>query len=391
MACPFEAMKLFTRPQTAVALAASVCIAGLSAGCSSLTDTLSGDKVDYRNTGAQSVKLDVPPDLSQLPGQSRYGQTSSTVTASSLGGNIANPSGAGAPLSVAINQAGAYKMERQGQIRWLSVALPPEQLWPAVREFWTEQGFELLVDQPEAGLLETNYLENRAKVGEDGLLRNSIGRVLSFLYDSGERDQYRMRIERTATGSELYIAHRGLSEEYEDAVRKERTVWKGRPSDPQLEAAMLSRLLVKLGAPKAAADATVASAAPVAAPAAPASAYARLNDDKVSLTLDADLDTAWRRVGLALDRGGFTVENRDRKQGAYEIRLSDSDVEANRPNFIARLFGAKSGDGLSRFRVTVGAASGQQTQVQVLSDTGQPVPADAMAQRVAKQLLDELN
>jgi outer membrane protein assembly factor BamC len=388
MACPFEAMNFFIRPQTAVALAASMCIAGLTAGCSSLTDTLSGDKVDYRNTGAQSVKLDVPPDLSQLPGQTRYGQTTSTVTASSLGGASAS-TGANAPVSVAINQAGAYKLERQGQTRWLAVALPPEQLWPAAREFWTEQGFELLVDQPEAGLIETNFLENRAKVGQDGILRSTIGRVFAFLYDSGERDQYRMRIERTASGSEIYIAHRGLVEEYETA-QKDRTTWKGRPADPQLEAAMLSRLMVKLGVPKAAADATVAAAPPVA-PTAAAGAYARLNDDKTSLTVEADIDTAWRRVGLALDRGGFTVESRDRKQGAYEIRLSDSDVEANRPNFVARLFGAKSGDGLSRFRVTVLAAQARQTQVQVLSDTGKPVTGDAMAQRVAKQLLDELN
>jgi outer membrane protein assembly factor BamC len=379
-------MTVSIRPQTATALAAALCVTWMSTGCSSVGDALSGDKVDYRNTGAQTVKLDVPPDLSQLPGQVRYGQiTASTVTASSLGGTAGAPSNL--PVSVAINQAGAYKLERQGQTRWLSVALPPEQLWPALRNFWLDQGFELTVDQADVGVLQTSFLENRAKSVDDGVLRKTLGRVFEMLHDSGERDAYSLRLERTTTGSEIYIAHRGLIEEYTDA-RKERTEWRGRPSDPQLEAAMLGRLLVKLGVPKANADVVVAQAS--ATPTAPASSYARLNADKTSLSLDTDLDTAWRRVGLALDRSGFTVESRDRKLGSYDIRLSDSDVEANRPGFFARMFGAKAtGDGLSRFRVTV-QGQGKQAQVQVLSDTGKAVSDNPMAQRIAKQLVDEL-
>jgi len=379
----FEAMNVLNRAPSATALASTLCLA-LLAGCSSVGDTLSGDKVDYRKTGAKVVKLDVPPDLSQLPGQVRYGQVgAATVSASSLGSTPGTPADTAA---VALRQAGSYRLMRDGQTRWLNVALPPDQIWPQVHDFWTDNGFELTEDDPKAGLLTTNFLENRAKVGDEGGVRKALGRVFEALYDSGERDQYRVRIERTANGSEIYIAHRGLIEEYETKA-KDRTVWRARPSDPQLEAAMLSRLMVTLGLPKAEAEAVVAMAESVPQP---SSGYARLNDDKASLTLDVDGDTAWRRVGLALDRSGFTVETRDRKAGVYEIRLSASDVEANRPGFFARLFGAKAqGDGLSRFRVTV-AASGKATQVQVLSDTGKPVADNPMAQRVAKQLLDEL-
>ncbi len=380
----FEAMNVLNRAPSATALASTLCLA-LLAGCSSVGDSLSGDKVDYRKTGAKVVKLDVPPDLSQLPGQVRYSQVgAATVSASSLGGS--SPVTAAEATAVALRQAGSYRLMRDGQTRWLAVALPPDQIWTPVRDFWTSNGFELLEDDPKAGLLTTNFLENRAKVGDEGAVRKALGRVFEALYDSGERDQYRLRIERTATGSEIYIAHRGLIEEYE-TKSKDRTVWRARPADPQLEAAMLSRLMVSLGLPKAEAEAVVAKAEPVAQP---SSGYARLNDDKASLTLDVDGDTAWRRVGLALDRSGFTVETRDRKAGVYEIRLSASDVEANRPGFFARLFGAKAqGDGLSRFRVTVTPA-GKSTQVQVLSDTGKAVADNPMAQRVAKQLLDEL-
>jgi outer membrane protein assembly factor BamC len=210
--------------------------------------------------------------------------------------------------------------------------------------------------------------------------------VFDALYDTGERDMYRTRIERTAKGSEIYISHRGLSEEYED-TKKERTAWRGRPSDPTLEAEMLSRLMAKLGAPKDAVAAVKNDKAPVAAP---TSTLARLNADGLSMTVDADFDTAWRRVGLALDRSGFTVENRDRKQGAYEVRLSDNDPDASKPGFFARLFGAKatSVDGLSRYRVVV-QNKGKSSVVSVTDDKGQATPTST-AKRIAKQLLDEL-
>jgi len=113
--------------------------------------------------------------------------------------------------------------------------------------------------------------------------------------------------------------------------------------------------------------------------------------DGLSLTVEADYDTAWRRVGLALDRSGFTVENRDRKQGSFEVRLSDNDPDASKPGFFARLFGAKAEnqDGLSRYRVQV-QSQGKNSLVSVLKDNGQPTTSST-AKRIAKQLLDELS
>jgi len=361
----------------------------VTSGCSSIGDTLSGDKVDYRTSGTQSVRLDVPPDLSQLPGQSRFGQApASTVSASSMM-RTDKADTASAQGNVTPTAGNGVKLERQGQMRWLSVNLPPEQVWGQVRAFWSEVGFELTTDQPDVGLMETNWSENRAKVPQDGTVRKALGRVFDLLYDTGERDQYRTRIERTATGSEIYISHKGLVEEYEDA-KKDRTTWRVRPSDPGLEAEMLSRLMIKLGAPKEAA-AAVKAEKPASTTQAAAANIARLNADNVTLSVDADYDTAWRRVGLALDRSGFTVENRDRKQGSFEVRLSDGDPDANKPGFFARLFGAKAEntDGLSRYKVLV-QGQGKSSLVSVLKDNGQPTSANA-AKRIAKQLVDELN
>lgn len=382
-------MSIKQRHQTTIVLSAALASALVTSGCSSISETLSGDKIDYRTSGTQSVRLDIPPDLSQLPGQTKFGQApAATVSASSL---MRSTDKTEATQSIiAPNKGDGVKLERQGQMRWLSVNQTPEQVWNQVRSFWSDVGFELTTDQPQAGVMETNWSENKAKVPQDGTVRKALGRVFDLLYDTGERDLYRTRIERTATGSEIYISHKGLVEEYEDS-KKDRTVWRTRPSDPNLEAEMLSRLMVKLGAPKEAAQAVKAADKP-AAPANTQANVAHMNADSVSISVDADFDTTWRRVGLALDRSGFTVENRDRKQGAFEVRLSDNDPEASKPGFFARLFGAKaeSQDGLSRYKVLVQGQSRNGALVSVLKENGQPSTSNT-AKRIAKQLLDELN
>ncbi|WP_290867954.1 outer membrane protein assembly factor BamC [Aquabacterium sp.] len=383
-------MSIKHRHPTTLALSAALATTLITSGCSSIGNALTGDKVDYRTSGSQTVKLDVPPDLSQLPGQTKYGvQSSGSISASSLGRDAGQA--AVATDLVAPQTSGAVKLERQGQTRWLSVALPPEKIWDDVRQFWLDSGFELAVDKRDIGVMETTWAENRTKVGQDGV-RGLISKVFESLYDSGERDSYRIRIERTATGSEIYVSHRGLEEVYEDA-KKERTTWRARPSDAGLEAEMLSRLMARLGAPKDAVAAAKADKAPAAAGTAAAlPGIAHLGSNATSLTVDTDFDTAWRRVGLALDRSGFTVENRDRKQAFYEVRLSDTDPEASKPGFFARLFGSAPAatDGLSRYRVVLSGQSRNSTQINVLDDKGQ-ASGSATAKRITKQLVDELN
>lgn len=372
------------RRQTPIVLSAAVAASLLASGCSSINNTLAGDKVDYRTSGAQSVKLDVPPDLTQLSGQTRYNQYQpSTVSASSMMQANKTDTATG-DTAVAANEVGGIQLKRDGQTRWLAVPMSPEKLWPTVRQFWLDNGFELTTDQADLGLMETNWSENHAKVPQDGVIRQALGRVFDMLYDTGERDRYRTRIERTATGSEIYITHQGLTEEYEDN-RKEHTVWRARPSDPGLESEMLRKLMIKLGAPKEAAATEVQA---TQAPPAPAETYATMSEDGQSLSLKSDFDTAWRRVGLALDRSGFTVESRDRKLGAYDIRLSDDSANANKPGFFARLFGATEPESLKRFRIQV-QAQGSASKVTVLGDNGQAINS-ATAKKIAKQLQDEL-
>jgi outer membrane protein assembly factor BamC len=221
---------------------------------------------------------------------------------------------------VAPQSVGAFRLERLGNERWLSTTLSPEAVFPQVRAFWKDNGFTLSQDRADAGVLETDWAENRAKLPND-IIRNTIGKVFDAAYSTGELDKFTTRVERTATGSDIFITHRGMVEVYV-GDRRDVTTWQHRPTDPQLEATFLSRLMVKLGGKEEAAKTMVASTG-TAAPSGPARARRVEGAAAPTLQVDDGFDRAWRRVGIALDRSGFTVEDRDRGQGLYFVRYVD--------------------------------------------------------------------
>lgn len=382
------------RLQNAAALlksgAALVVLTSL-AGCNALSSLVEADKVDYRSTG-KAPSLDVPPDLTQLQRDNRYAIPEAgrgTATASSYNLQQGKTSPAVIGTAVAITNLGDVRIERAGNQRWLIVKKPPEVLWPQIKEFWQESGFIINVEVPAAGLMETDWAENRAKIPQD-MIRNTLGKVFDSLYSTGERDKFRTRIERTADGgSEVYISHRG-AEEVLVGAHKESSMWTARATDVALENQFLVKLMARLGVEEGKAKEAVASATPQ-------KPHAKLvKDGKTALVeIDEGFDRAWRRVGLALDRVGFTVEDRDRVAGMYYVRYMDPDADANKTaekGFFARLLSWGSSDKAKdapRFRIVVKAASGELSQVTVLDADGKAENA-ATADKILTLLTEQL-
>ena len=369
-------MKLSHRSLSDLTLARSAVAAALAvlmSGCALLEE----DKIDYKSA-AKAPTLEIPPDLSQLRKDSRYVIESNSATASGFQSAATRVADAG----TAANVLGDVKMERQGNQRWLVVARPADKVWEPLKEFWTSNGFVLVVDSPDVGIMETDWAENRAKIPQD-FLRKALGKVLDTLYSSGERDKFRTRVERNAQGGvEIYITHRGMVENYTNA-QKEQTIWQPRASDPELEIEFLRRLMVKLGA--APETAKAAAAAPTPQTVAAVSAV----DGQPTIVLNDSLDRAWRRTGVALDRTGFTVEDRDRTQGVYFVRYVAPGGTDQSPGFFARMFGSKTETvPLSRYRIAL-AEKGNTSIVRVLNANGQPEASDNAA-RILKLLADEL-
>jgi outer membrane protein assembly factor BamC len=357
-------------PAVSTAHLASLALLISLSACGALENTFGGDKVDYRSASAKTQPLEVPPDLSQLARDSRYQPQGGVVSASAAAqaptaGVAIASSGVVAPSAV-----GMVRLERQGQQRWLVTQQTPEQIWPLLKGFFEQRGFTLALDNPQAGLLETNWAENRAKLPND-VIRSSIGRVLGGLFDTGERDLYRARVERVAGGSEIYLTHRGAEEVYTNE-RKETTVWRARANDPQLEAEMLAKLMLALGSKEDTAKTVVATTdSPTKPAAAAAAATEPAAATATSLVVNENFDRAWRRVGLALDRGGFTVEDRDRAAGLYYVRYVDpKSAGKDEPNWITKLFSDGSNPAAAqRYRIVV-KGSGDKTTVSVQDAKG---------------------
>ena len=277
-------------------------------------------KIDYKSAG-QLPGLEIPPDLTTPARDNRYvvpETGKSTATLSGYQVDRAQQAKTGNLAAGVLPDVEKMRVDRTGNQRWLVVTEPPAKLWPLVRDFWQENGFLIAVSVPEAGVMETDWAENRAKIPQDWI-RNTIGKLLDSLYSTSERDKFRTRLERNDEGgSEIYISHRGMIEVIQGQVS---TVWQPRPPDPELEAEFLRRLMVRLGAQEEKAKQLIAIGAQTSARAAIQPGIGGFE----TLEVFEPFDRAWRRVGLALDRVGFTVEDRDRQKGQYFVRYADTD------------------------------------------------------------------
>ncbi|HYN11802.1 MAG TPA: outer membrane protein assembly factor BamC, partial [Burkholderiales bacterium] len=303
---------------------------------------------------------------------------------------------AASPTAVLPENEG-MRVERAGTQRWLVVQEPPERVWPAVKAFWQELGFLVKLELPEAGVMETDWAESRARIQEGGV-RGLLGRALDQSNSAGERDKFRTRLDRApdGKGTEIYISHRGMQEVYttsRDPVNSTPgdTRWQARNPDPGLEAEYLRRLMVRLGTHDEKAR-TLTATTEAQVPQMRAELRKGIDGREVLDVYEA-FDRAWRRVGLALDRVGFTVEDRDRQKGLFFVRYADPEAEMEVKNrergLFSRLFG--SGDSKvkpEQYRVQVTQA-GTSSQVNVLNKEG-GADRSRTAQRILALLHEQL-
>ena len=365
----------------------ALCLAVNLAGCQLMSLLPEAKKMNYKSAG-KLPPLEVPPDLTAPGSDERYVvpdiNPSGSATFSAYSKDRTKQTAAGgASVLPALDEAGV-RMERSGTQRWLVVHGEPDEIWPIVKEFWHELGFIIKIEMPEAGVMETDWAENRAKIPDD-LIRSALSKILDTLYSTAERDKFRTRLERGESGTtEIYISHRGMDEVMEGNVR---TVWQPRPPDPDLEAEMLSRLMMRFGVAEERARSSIASAGS-------APEKARLRDKGSMLTVNEAFDRSWRRVGLALDRIGFTVEDRNRSQGIYYVRYVNPDADSGTGGPAALLSkllfwrNEEDSDKPGQYRIQLSEAGGS-TEVKVLNKEGASEKSSD-ATRILKLLYEQL-
>ena len=332
--------------------------------CGSLGSVSSGSKIDYKSQ-VKGSPLEVPPGLSDYDKSKQYQLEGDGVRFSSINHDPT----AQTPTTQLLVTAKDMSIEKAGDTRWLVIKRPAEQVWPVLQEFWEDNGFTIRSNSPKLGVIETDWAENRAGLPQTGL-RKVLGKALDTLYDTGTRDMFKTRVERTSDGVEVYISHRGMEEVYTSSS-KESTTWQPRAADPQLEAEFLRRLMVKLGTNEKEAQTVLANSVNN-------SKGATISGD--TLVVADTIENAWRRVGLSLDRAGLSVVDRDYSSRIYFVTPSPDDRGIFRKSF---------GKLNETYQVKFKALNANQTEVAFFDKSGAPVD-DKGVQKVLKTLQNSL-
>ena len=339
---------------------------------------LSNKSVDYKKSRTTPT-LEVPPDLTSTSIEEELVIPNEADTLSEYQAEqVTRPAVTQTTVNV-LPLSDTVTIKRDGNMRWLIVQASPEKVWPKVRDFWLDQGFLLTEENPSTGIMETEWKENRGDIPQDGL-RKYIGKALDILYSASTRDKFRVRLERgrSSDTTEIYLIHQGV----EEVSQGDDFVWQGRPSDPDLEAEMLTRLMVFIGIEEKRARRLITEArdAPVER------ATLTRMDGKIQLLVHDEFEQTWRRIGLALDRVGFEVEDRNRDEGVYFVRYIDPEEERT-PGFFSSLFG--SDEPLEQDYVIQLVDRGSETQINVLNQQKQ-ITYNSTADKILTLLHEQL-
>jgi len=293
------------------------------------------NKSDYKGAG-RSRPLEVPPDLTASPVSDAYSIPGSTSYSSYSQAQEGQEAGAEKILTT----PEGVRLEKSGAQRWLVVNAPAEKIWPIVREFWMDMGFAVRVENPQIGVMETEWVDSDAiKKDESGNALDKFDKWLDKLSGYADKKKFRTRLDRGVepNTTEVYMTHRsvtGAPDDGKNVVKTQlgeietgykmesKSASELNPTDAELDAELLRRLMVKLGVEEQKSKAIVAEAVTIKR-----AEIVKESDGSARLILNDPFDRAWRRVGLALDRVGFVIEDKDRSKGLFFVRYADVDID----------------------------------------------------------------
>ena len=294
-------------------------------------------KLDYQTQTRKIVKLEVPPDLNN-PDQGNLYQIpagSGAVRASDLSRRTSATQQAA--NSEVLKSVKGVRLERDGNQRWIEVqGKSPAEIWPLLKAFWQENGFDIKSEEPGIGQMETEWAENRAKIPQDGLRRllDKVG--MGGIYSTSERDKFIIRIEQGKNGTtDVFFAHKGMKEVYADK-KKDTTMWQPAANDPNLEAAFLARFMQYLGVDQQQAENALTQSVAKRS----GSELARIDGN--TLLVSGDYGRNWRRTALALDRIGLNVLGQNIERHAFLVQQAPNESDAvstKKPGFFGRMLG----------------------------------------------------
>jgi len=367
----------------------------LVVGCSvSPTDRA---RVDYKQPDKQTVTVDslkIPPELTKSKTRNRYSIPSKD------GSNLSdykagiNTQAEGTQRRI-LPEVPDVTVRRDGIFRWLEIDLPAEDVWDTIKQFWLEEGFIIASEDPESGLLETDWAENRAKIG-GGVITDTLSKIAPLLVTSPERDKYRTRLERLGNDkTEVFLSHEGMalvaSTSGEVDQRRAKPKWQYRARDPNLEAEMLYRMVAAFGVPSDSSEIEkIVVDEKAMSGVNPLLVELIENEGDDFLLLSFSFEQSWRKIGLILDSLDFSIEDKSREEGIFYINYNDPDSRI-KPKGLARLaFWRDRGHVVRSYRIRVSASKNLETsELRVLDSEGQQL-SDDTALKILRVIREQL-
>jgi outer membrane protein assembly factor BamC len=356
-------------------------------------DILPDKRVEYKKSRQAENALEIPPDLSRdtiaQGGVTFAGSSPAVTTYSEYEAARRGTTVSGRSSRTVLPEDPKIEVRRDGDKRWLVIQAPAEAVWDSVLDFWQENGILLAEQDPSAGVMRTTWIENRADIKTD-MITNVLRKVADGLYSAATRDQYRVRLERTGSGTDLYLTHTGMREDLVTGIgstETDQTVWVPSGSDPELEAVMLQKLMAFMGASDERAKEELGSTAGTKSK---RMSTLYTGSDSPYMSVHTDYARSWRLVGIALNRVGFTVEDRNRSAGDYFVRYNDPSDDGDDSGWLSNLAFWSSSDKEGKSEVFVVNVSGDDpATVRVRNESGNPAPAQT-ASRILTLLHEQL-
>jgi len=199
---------------------------------------------------------------------------------------------------------GAVRIQRLGDENWALVSEAPGQLWPQVRAFLTQMGYQVARMDASAGTIETDWAQ---------------------LAETEISSRFRFRIEQGVQRgtSELHVLHM-----YQVGDGQS---WPAQSSDATLEREML-----QAAAQYIADGSETMPVSMIAEQSIAATGKVTLQEDTAGepyILLRLPAYRGWASLGLALEGSGFEIDDRDRTAGTYYTHFRGPDAEKKRGFF----------------------------------------------------------
>jgi len=368
----------------------------LVAGCS--LSPVDRGRVDYKQPNKNTVTVDtlkIPPELTKSKTQNRYSIPSKDGSNLSDYRADINAQAGGAQKRI-LPEVPNVTVRRDGIFRWLEIDLPVEEVWETVKQFWLEEGFIIASEDPESGILETDWAENRAKIG-GGIITDALNKFAPMLVSSPERDKYRTRLERLSNEkTEVFLSHEGMAlvastADHELDPRLGKGKWQYRARDPNLESEMLFRMVTAFGLSSENSQIdNILVDEDASSGAGPVIIELKENKGDYFLILSHSFEQSWRKIGLILDSLDFSIEDKSREEGIFYIKYNDPDSRI-KPKGLARLaFWRDRGHIVMPYRISLaGSENAETTELRVLDSEGKQL-SDDTALKILRVIREQL-